>query len=300
MKKTILVAGATGNLGGRIVRALLDQGADVRVIARPSSDKEQLNVLERLGAKVFVVDMMRLDEVTAVCKGVSCVVSALSGLSEVIVDTQKVLLDAAVAAGVPRFVPSDYSLDFTKLPAGGNRNLDLRRTFHTYLDKATIAATTVFNGAFADMLTAEMPLILFEKHRVLHWGSADHLMSFTTVADTALFTANVALDDTTPRFLHIAGTQLSARDLQGVVSEVTGQKFKITRAGGSGLLGFIIKVARMLSPSEKNLYPAWQGMQYMHNMIDERSVVTHLDNNRYPAIKWTTVKDVISVYQSGK
>jgi hypothetical protein len=35
----------------------------------------------------------------------------LAGLREVVIDAQKKLLDAAIAAGVPRFIPSDYSLD---------------------------------------------------------------------------------------------------------------------------------------------------------------------------------------------
>ncbi len=51
--------------------------------------------------------------------------SALNGLREVTVDRQGVLLDGAVRAGVPRFISSDYSADFTKTPPGGNRNLDL-------------------------------------------------------------------------------------------------------------------------------------------------------------------------------
>jgi len=75
----------------------------------------------------------------------------------VIVETQTVLLDAAIQADVPRFIPSDYSIDFTKFPPGENRNLDLRRDFHKRLDKTSISATTIFNGAFADMLTGQMP-----------------------------------------------------------------------------------------------------------------------------------------------
>jgi len=63
-------------------------------------------------------------------------VSALAGLRDVIVEAQTVLLDAAIKAGVPRFIPSDDSIDFTKFPAGENRNLDLRREFHQRLDKA--------------------------------------------------------------------------------------------------------------------------------------------------------------------
>jgi hypothetical protein len=69
------------------------------------------------------------------------------------------------------------------------------------------------------------------------------------------------------------------------------------RAGGKGLLGFIIKIARKFSSGEKELYPAWQGMQYMRNMIDQRSKIDLLDNDRYPEVKWTTVKDVLIKYE---
>ena len=50
-----------------------------------------------------------------------------------IIDAQKVLLEGAIVAGVPRFIPSDYSLDFTKFIDGENRNLDLRRAFNIYI-----------------------------------------------------------------------------------------------------------------------------------------------------------------------
>lgn len=32
----------------------------------------------------------------------------------------------------------------------------------------------------------------------------------------------------------------------------------------------------------------------MRNMIDERANLNSIDNNRYPDIKWTTVKDLLS------
>jgi len=294
MKQVILVVGATGNLGERVINALLDRGAEVRVVVRSSSDIEKLNMLEKLGVKIFKVNMSNVEEISNACIGVSCVVSALQGLHEVIVDTQRVLLDAAIAAGVPRFIPSDYSIDFTKFPPGENRNLDLRRDFHKRLDKTSISATTIFNGAFADLLTGPMPLILFKLKRVLYWGDADQRMDFTTMDDTAAFTASAALDPSTPRILRIAGDQVSARELTAVVSEVTGKKFRLFRAGGLGMLGMLIKVARTVAPGEKELYPAWQGMQYMRNMFDGRAKLEPLDNDRYPSIRWTTVRDVLS------
>jgi len=296
MGKAILVGGATGNLGGQITRALISKGAEVRVIVRPDSDPKKVISLEDAGAKVFKVDMSKIDEVAEACEGVDCVVSAMAGLRDVIIDSQKVLLDAAVKAGVPRFIPSDYSIDFTKFSPGENRNLDWRREFHTLLDAAPIKATTIFCGAFADMLTGQMPMILFKQKLVLYWGKAEHTMQFTTVDNTAEFTANAALDPSTPRFLWIAGDQPTPRDIRQVMTEISGKKFHLLRTGGPGWLSTIIKIARKMAPGETELYPAWQGMQYMRNMIDERSTLDRIDNDRYPGMKWTKVRELLAAF----
>ena len=292
-KQIIVVAGGTGNLGGRIINALLNNGAEVRVLIRSTSDKEKINRLEIAGASAIAVDMTNEKEIAAACSGATCVVSALAGLEDVIIDAQRVLLNGAVLAGVPRFIPSDYSLDFTKFKDGENRNLDLRRRFHVYLDAAPIAATTIFNGAFMDMLIDEIPMIIFKRKWVLYWGNAEHKMGFTTIDDTAKFTANAALDASTPRYLHIAGDQISPREIRELMNEISGQKFRLIKTGGPGLLSAIIKIAQTFAPGKNELYPAWQGMQYMRNMIDERATLNSVDNNRYPGIKWTTVRDLL-------
>jgi uncharacterized protein YbjT (DUF2867 family) len=142
----IVLAGATGNLGGRIARAIFKRGANVKAVVRRNSNPDKIEVLRKQGAAIAEVDFNNVPEVTEACLNGSCVISALSGLREVIVDTQTLLLDAAVKAGVPRFIPSDYAIDFTKLPPGTNRNLDLRREFHEHLDKAPIAATSILMG----------------------------------------------------------------------------------------------------------------------------------------------------------
>lgn len=300
MEKIILVAGATGNLGLRIVKALLNKDAEIRVVVRSNSAIEKIKELENLGAKIYKVSSWNLEELKTSCVGVSCVVSALAGLREVVIDAQKVLLDAAIASGVPRFIPSDYSLDFTKFSYGENRNLDLRREFHEYLDKTSISATSIFNGAFTELLINEMPMILFKQKMILYWGNKHHKLGFTTMDNTAEFTAKVALDSNTPRYLRIAGDLISPREVKVIASELTEQKFRLFRPGGQRLLGIIIRIARKLAPGEKELYPAWQGMQYMHNMIDERSKIAKLDNSRYPEIQWTTVKDFLFKHHGEK
>ncbi|MGA2297056.1 MAG: hypothetical protein ABSG15_05865 [FCB group bacterium] len=69
------------------------------------------------------------------------------------------------------------------------------------------------------------------------------------------------------------------------------------RAGGLGMLGIFIKIGQMVSPGEKVFYPAWQGMQYMRNMFEGKAKLEPLDNDRYPGMHWTTVRDVLSARQ---
>jgi nucleoside-diphosphate-sugar epimerase len=289
-----VLAGATGNLGGRIARAILEGGGTVRAVVRHNSDPDKVEALRKQGAAIAAVDFNSVSELTEACSGGSCIVSALSGLRDVIVEAQALLLDAAVKAGVPRFIPSDYSIDFTKLPPGRNRNLDLRREFHERLDKAPIAATSILNGMFADLLTGQAPVILFKLKRVVYWEDADQRLDFTAMDDSAKFTAVAALDSSTPRFLRIAGDQISARELVEAVSEVTGKKFRLLRAGGLRRLATLIKVTRAVLRKSGALYPPWQGMQYMHNMFSGRAKLEPLDNDRYPGMRWTTVRDVLA------
>ncbi|UOG77219.1 NmrA family NAD(P)-binding protein [Hymenobacter tibetensis] len=290
---TIVLAGASGELGLQIALSLLERGAYVRALIRRGSTNPQIATLREQGATVVEVDFANSKELTEACVGAACVVSALSGLRDVIVDTQARLLDAAVAAGVPRFIPSDYSIDYTKLPYGSNRNLDLRREFQERLDKAPIAATSVLNGMFTDLLTGQAPVVLFKLHRVAYWGNADQPLDFTTLADTAAFTAAAALDPTTPRFLRVAGEVATIRGVQAAASAATGKKFGLLWAGGLGVLGTMIKVTRALMPTSDEVFPPWQGMQYLHNMFSGLPKLAPLDNARYPEIRWTSVREVL-------
>ena len=290
----IILAGATGDLGGRIARTLLQNGATVRALVRPASARDEIDALRKLGAIIVEVDFDNLAQLTQACQGGTCVVSALSGLREVIVDTQTLLLNAAVEAGVPRFIPSDYCIDFTKTPQGTNRNLDLRREFRARLDQAPIRATSILNGMFADLLTGEAPVVLYKFNRIVYWGDADQPLDFTTIANTAEYTAAAALDLTTPRDLRIGGDVLSPRGLQKAASQATGDEYKLFRVGGLGILDVMIKVTKTLMPARDEVFPPWQGMQYLRNMLSGNAKLTALDNDRYPDIRWTPVREVIS------
>jgi hypothetical protein len=294
MKNTILVTGGTGNLGGRIVRDLIKRGAKVRAIVRPETDAEKVEKLKNLGAEVIEVEMSDAEKLKNACEGVSCVVSALSGLRDVIVDAQTQLLEAAIAVSVPRFIPSDFAADFTRLAEGDNRNFDLRKEFHKILDKSPIKSTSIMNGAFADILSYGTPIYDFRNYTVGYWGDkADWKMDFTTMDNTADYAAAAALDSETPRVLRIAGFQVSPKDLVEIGEEVKGKEFKLVPMSSLEDFAAANKKDRAAHPEgEKEVFPDWQAKQYLHSMFSVHNET--LDNDRYMDVEWTNAVDAIS------
>ena len=290
----IVLAGATGDLGGRIAKALGRRGVQFRALVRPNAPTASRAALESVGAIVSEVDFDDEAALCKACEGAACVVSALNGLEIVMVEMQGKLLDAAVAASVPRFIPSDYSLDFTKTRPGDNRNMDVRRAFMARIDRAPIAATSILNGAFAELLTGEAPIVLQKQRRILYWGNADQAYDFTSKDDVADYVAEVALDSASPRFLRIAGASVSPRQLAAIMTDLTKQRFKLLRPGGIGLLGVLIRIVRTIKPSPGEVFPPWQGMQYMRDMSSGRGKLQPLDNDRYGKRAWTSARDVLT------
>lgn len=292
-RKTVVVAGATGDLGERIASALLKKGADVRAIMRANTPTAARQRLQAQGV-ALVESGYDPESLKTACEGASCVVSALNGLEDVILGQQGTLLKAAVAAGVPRFIPSDFSLDYTKTIPGENRNMDLRRVFRAHLDAAPIRATSVLNGAFSTVLTEDAPILMPKISRILYWGDADQTLNFTTKEDVAAFTADAALDDDSPRDLRIAGGSVSPRQLARTASGMSNKTYRPMRTGGIDRLGLVIRMTRMMAPSPGLVFPAWQGMQYLRDMMSGRGELFPLDNARYGKTDWTDIPTMIA------
>jgi len=287
----IVLVGGTGDLGLRIARSLAQRDADVLALVRRSA---QVSTLSSTGVTVRTIDFDDAGALREALRGAACVISALNGLAGTILDLQGCVLDAAVAAGVPRFIPSDYSLDFTKTRPGRNRNLDLRRRLMARIDAAPIRATSILNGAFADLLAGQAPIVLRGPKVILHWGSADQPLDFTTKDDVADYTAAAALDPETPRILRIAGDVVTPRGLAATMQLLTGQRFRLVRPGGVPVLSGMIGLARLLAPQPGSVFPAWQGMQYLRDMMEGRGKLEPLDNSRYPELSWTSARQVLA------
>ena len=293
MALPIAVAGATGDLGSRVVRALTARGAHVIALVRPDTEPARLTGLHNSSITIKTVSLDDAPNLCAAVAGSGCVVSTLNGLEEVIIEHQGRLLEATIAAGVPRFIPSDYSLDYTRTRPGDNRNMDLRRRFAARLETVDINVTSILNGGFLELLEGDAPLVV-PGRRVLHFGDAQQPLDFTAKDDVAAFTADAALDPHSPRFLRIAGNSLSPAQIAHMLTELTSQPYRTLRPGNIGTLSALIGIARLLTPATGNPFPAWQGMQYLRDMMSGRGKLLNLDNERYGPRKWASVRDTLA------
>ena len=293
MKNTVVVAGATGNLGHRICTELIKTGAHVKAIVRDSSNPEKVELLRKMGVEIVRVKQFDKAELIIACQGAVCVVSAITGLRDVIIEAQLELLHAAIGAGVPRFIPSDFSSDFIAIPKGENRNFDLRKEFHEHLDNGRIQATTIFNGCFADILRYNTPLFNVKAQTVAYYDDkTDWQIDFTTMDDTAGYTAKAALDTTAPRFLRIASFRVSPDDLVALSEQYKGKKFQLVNMGSMEGFSAYNKIQRAQYPAgEEELYSKWQQAQYLYSMF----LVHHeeIDNGRYPDLVWSKIENNI-------
>lgn len=111
--KKVVVVGASGALGNKIVTALLKQGATVTAMVRASTNR---NTLEKIGVKNFVVgDMMNkesLKEALSSNHGFDAIIASAAGYTKhskgdsPLTDTvgYQNLIDATKESGIPRFV----------------------------------------------------------------------------------------------------------------------------------------------------------------------------------------------------
>jgi hypothetical protein len=150
-----------------VLKELLAAGFDVTVLTRQGNNKTFDS-----RAHVAEVDYESLDSLKAALSGQDVVVNTLNvgGVPE---STHLRLIDAAVATGVKRFIPSEYGCDTThpliaKLPAFGDK-VSVQAYLKNVAQKTGLSYSALMTGPFLDwgiengfLLNLSGPAILYD------------------------------------------------------------------------------------------------------------------------------------------
>ncbi|KAK4500918.1 hypothetical protein PRZ48_009110 [Zasmidium cellare] len=147
--KFVAIAGISGALALLIVQDLLARGPNVRI--RGSSrdpSKRPAWIKESSRVKVLRIDNIfyppSLDQLVLGSDVVICACLA---------DKHKLLIDACERKGVPRYLASDWTVDYTKLDYGDNYIKDPMKNVKKYLEesKHNVKGVHILVGVFLEL-----------------------------------------------------------------------------------------------------------------------------------------------------
>ncbi|KPC52311.1 NmrA-like family protein [Amantichitinum ursilacus] len=293
MTQTVLLAGATGMLGGRIAHHLLAQpDAKVRLLVRGGgSSKKQAALAPLLNAGAELIegdlgDTVALDRAT---QGIDMIVSAVQGGPDVIIDGQLALAEAGKRNGVRRILPSDFGLDLFKATQGEHAAFNWRARADDVIAQLGMEHIHILQGGFMDLFGPGSPLLDYDKGVVQFWGDGTQPVEITSVEDTARMTARVALDRTVPsgKFA-FAGDYVSFLEAAELAAAKTGRSFERRWLGSEADLRAAMAKAANTDPMQAIM------LAYQLYMLNGQTALTHLQNNRYPDIQLTKFPDFLA------
>ena len=290
---TILLAGATGMLGGSIAGHLLDQDeVELRLLVRPSSRGDAakaaaIDPLTARGATVVAGDVTDSASLGEATDGVDVVISALQGGHDIIVDGQVALAEAAAANGVRRFFASDFAIDLFAAPEGAPQ-FDARKQADAAIDALPMQVVHVLNGAFMDMMLnpAYPGIIDVQNASARIWGTGDEPFDTTTVDDTAHFTARLATDPADISGVRaVSGTQATFNTIVAETETITGTQLSVETLGDADDLRRITAAA----DDPWSVLMEW----YLLSMITVPPL-SNPENDRYAELRLTTLHDYLA------
>ena len=230
----ILVAGATGYLGGEICRRLTTAGRQVRALVRRTSDPSAVERLRELGAEIAEGDLRDPASLAQACRGVTSVVSTVTitrsrqpgdSLSATDEQGQLALVEAAEAAGADKFV----YVSFSGGVGGDDALTHAKRTVEQRLARSRMRWTVLRPTCFMEVWLGPALGFDYPNARATIYGSGENRMSWISLGDVAAF-AVMALDNpaTDKQTIELGGPEaLSPLEVVAIFEEIGGRPFEV-------------------------------------------------------------------------
>jgi uncharacterized protein YbjT (DUF2867 family) len=185
----VLVVGATGSLGGKVVDELLKRGKTVRALVRPATDASRL---ESRGVEIARGDMLDLDSLVAAMNGADAVITTAAGYTRGGKNAHDIdtvgnanLAEAAHRAGIRRFVLTSI---LTSHLTPGVPHFWHKKVAEDKLEQLGVPFVALRPGAFADQIVS-MAGNPIDKGRLVWMGKTTVPLTFVHTSELAAYLA---------------------------------------------------------------------------------------------------------------
>lgn len=228
MAVKVALAGATGNLGPNVLQALLDAGFEVTILSRQGSNSTD-SLPKHDNQKIVKVDYSDAQNLTSALQGIDVVVSNLASNA---IESQKPLIDASVAAGVKRYLPSEFGSDLDhpvnkSLPVFKGKVVTREYVESKAAENPNFTYTYLENNAFLDWGLQVGFIAKPKEHKITLWDGGEHPVSLTRLSTVGKAVAGVInnLDATKNRSVYVHDTVLSFKQLTELYKSIDGQEW---------------------------------------------------------------------------
>jgi uncharacterized protein YbjT (DUF2867 family) len=292
----ILVCGASGAVGGRIVRGLRATGEPVRALVRPRFDAA---ALRDIGVEVVPGDFRDADSLRRAVAGVTTVVSTVTVIARALagekdadfrrvdLEGHRELISAAEGAGVQRFVfvsATRMRVQPTAgLPLGAGKIATEERLFGSPLREVVIRP-----DQFQEMWLAPVSRFDWPKRKVVIFGAGETPSRYIATDDVAEAAVRLTLAGDPPRVIEIGGPEaLTRKQAVGVFEHALGEPIARRHVPRAGLRLGIVALRRlrpalasvMAGALSADLYPAtWDDRPLRDLGIEPRSVKAYAES----------------------
>lgn len=227
-----LVVGATGDLGQRVARRLLDSGQPVRALVRPSTT---VSAQAAAGLELAPGDLTDPASLSSACQGVTTVVFTATAIGRRLAgervsiravdhDGGLRLVEAAEGGGVTRFV----YLSFPGADAGVGTPLErAKAAVEERLRSSGMRPVIVRPDAFQEVHLGPLARFDIARGKVSIIGRGDSERRWIATEDVAALVAALSVEPDAPEVVEVGGPEaISKNQLIEVAERVSGRKIK--------------------------------------------------------------------------
>ncbi|EHK44548.1 hypothetical protein TRIATDRAFT_293732 [Trichoderma atroviride IMI 206040] len=236
--KKVAVLGGSGNIGPSIIKALLNSNFEVTAITRLESQATFVD-----GVDVKRVDITSKEAVQEVLQGHDALVSAISSAA---LDDQKTIVDAAVAAKVRRFIPSEYGVDNRRTEEKDMGWMVVNKAkLNEYLDEVAakhkwFSWTGVACGFFFDWgIQTQFILGINARAKtgvIIDSGNKPWAATNTYFVGETVAAILKKPEETANKFLNVFSFKTTQNEVLRIFEEESGSKYHVSHVKGSDLL----------------------------------------------------------------
>jgi len=192
----VAIAGITSKLAQRIALEILSKHPSAH-ISGSSRDTSKLPSTLKDSSRISLInsDPYDVSALRTLIRGADVVICCYFADNETMLNGQKILIDLCEEEGVPRYIASDYTLDFRGLEFGDIPMKDPMKHVQAYLEtKKVVKGVHILVGMFMETFWTAFGVLDAETKTFRYWGDGNVKFEMTSMKAVAEYAAAVVLD----------------------------------------------------------------------------------------------------------